>query len=104
MLDLLNRSIQMFNDLFYDEGLPYELKTDVKLYSIKPSKKSGKPESDMPSKINFIIKLEINLMNLVHETNMDSFSIILDEKNLMENPRNIKKENIFDKCKNCSIF
>lgn len=50
MLELLNQSIEMFNEMFCQYGYLFELNKNSSLYSIKPSKKSGKPDNDLPSK------------------------------------------------------
>ncbi len=50
MRELLSQSINMFNDKFLNEGLPFELSQDVSSYVLKPSKKSGNPDTDLPSK------------------------------------------------------
>jgi hypothetical protein len=54
MRELLSQSINMFNDMFLKEGIPLELSHEVSYYFLKPSKKSGKPDHDLPSKILFI--------------------------------------------------
>lgn len=51
--DLLKESVDMFNNLFYKENVPYEFKNELKLYSLKPSKKNGKPQNDFPSNYYF---------------------------------------------------
>ncbi len=49
MSDLLKQSIDVFNDMFTSQCLQYQLRTDLFEYSFKPSKKSGKPDHDLPS-------------------------------------------------------
>jgi hypothetical protein len=48
IMDLLKYSLDIFNDLFYREGLGVQFRADYKKYLIKPSKKSGKPDNDLP--------------------------------------------------------
>ena len=50
MMDLLRQCIEMFNDSFEREELPYEFVNSCDNYNIRPSKKSGKPDYDLPSK------------------------------------------------------
>ena len=57
MKELLSQALNMFNDIFYKEGIPLQLSQGVSYYSIKPSKKSGKPDNDLPSKTKIIINL-----------------------------------------------
>lgn len=49
MLELLKESIDMFNEYFYMNKIPLELNKFLKNYTIRPSKKSGKPDNDLPS-------------------------------------------------------
>ncbi len=49
MLELLKESIEMFNNSFIRYGIYYQLNPDLKFYTLKPSKKSGKPDKDLPS-------------------------------------------------------
>jgi hypothetical protein len=53
--DLLKESINSFNNLFYKDKIALKLNTDLKSYVIKPSKKNGKVDSDLPRK-NFLNK------------------------------------------------
>ncbi len=48
--DLIKMSLEIFNETFSKENLKYRLDPDYRLYSVKPSKKSGKPDKDLPSK------------------------------------------------------
>ena len=48
--DLIKMSLEIFNETFIKENLNYRLDPDYRLYSVKPSKKSGKPDKDLPSK------------------------------------------------------
>jgi hypothetical protein len=57
MKELLSQALNMFNDIFYKEGIPLQLSHEVNYYSIKPSKKSGKPDNDLPSKTKVLINL-----------------------------------------------
>ena len=54
-MDLIKMSVDIFNDNFVNENLKIRLKPNYKLYNMKPSKKSGKPDKDLPSKKNFHI-------------------------------------------------
>lgn len=47
--DLIKECIKMFNELFEKENFPVRLNTDISKYKIRPSKKSGKPDYDLPS-------------------------------------------------------
>ena len=51
--DLIKMSLEIFNETFSKENLNYRLDPDYRLYSVKPSKKSGKPDKDLPSKFFF---------------------------------------------------
>jgi hypothetical protein len=48
---LLKESINSFNNIFYNEKIPLKLNTDLKRYLIKPSKKNGRPDMELPRKI-----------------------------------------------------
>ena len=54
--DLLRESIKLFNKLFEKENFPIRL-SHIKLsnYEMKPSKKNGKPDKDLPSKVLLIL-------------------------------------------------
>jgi hypothetical protein len=52
MSDLLKQSIDLFNDMFASQRLPYLLRSDSTEYCFKPSKKSGKADYDLPSNFN----------------------------------------------------
>lgn len=54
--DLIKMSLENFNETFSKENLNYRLDPDYRLYSVKPSKKSGKPDKDLPSKFFLEIK------------------------------------------------
>lgn len=56
--DLIKESVQMFNQLFAKDRIPYKLNENHTVYSIKPSKKSGKADLDLPSNFNFIITIK----------------------------------------------
>jgi hypothetical protein len=49
ILDILKISIDIFNELFYKENIPYKFNIDYRKYSLKPSKKSGRADEDLPS-------------------------------------------------------
>jgi hypothetical protein len=51
--DLIKLSLEIFNETFSKENLNFRLDPDYRLYSVKPSKKSGKPDKDLPSKTYF---------------------------------------------------
>ena len=48
--DLVKMSVDIFNETFERENSLLRMKTDYKIYKVKPSKKSGKPDNDLPSK------------------------------------------------------
>jgi hypothetical protein len=50
IMDLIKMSVDIFNDNFVNENLKIRLKPHYRLYNMKPSKKSGKPDKDLPSK------------------------------------------------------
>ena len=98
---VIKKSIEMFNKLFSQSGIFYELNTNSNLYSIKPSKKSGQPDNDLPS-IFILLKLELNENILVHLTNIKNFSLIYDRKDLIYITKN---KSFFNKnCPRCFIF
>ncbi len=47
--DLIKMSVDNFNDGLTKENSFYRLDPDYRVYNLKPSKKSGKPDSDLPS-------------------------------------------------------
>jgi hypothetical protein len=51
-MDVLKRALDLFNDILYKEKIPYSFNIDYRKYYIKPSKKTGKPDNDLPSKGN----------------------------------------------------
>jgi hypothetical protein len=50
ILDILKSSLDIFNDLLYKEQIPLRFSIDYKKYTLKPSKKNGKANTDLPSK------------------------------------------------------
>jgi hypothetical protein len=52
--DLIKEGIVILSDIFYREKIPYKINTDPRKYKLKPSKKSGKPDNDMPGKNSII--------------------------------------------------
>ena len=52
--DLIRQSVDLFNNLFVEEKSVFRLSQQYSHFSLKPSKRTGKPNLDMPSKkINF---------------------------------------------------
>ena len=49
--DLITTTVNIFNEKFIESGIIYRLNTTFEDYNLKPSKKSGKPNSDLPCKI-----------------------------------------------------
>ncbi len=49
--DLIKLSVDIFNLNFEKENLLNRINTNYSIYSIKPSKKKGTPDLDLPSKI-----------------------------------------------------
>jgi hypothetical protein len=50
IFDLIKDSVVLFNKIFDKENLPFYLDVyNLQKYTIKPSKKTGKPDLDMPS-------------------------------------------------------
>lgn len=62
--ELIKKSICIFNDMFYAEKLPYQFNVASISYTIKPSKKSGQPKDDVPSKIFFIFRFKCRKFGL----------------------------------------
>jgi hypothetical protein len=54
VLDIIKKSIDIFNDILYKDNLPIKLNVDYRNYRIKPGKKNGKPNNDLPSNIILI--------------------------------------------------
>lgn len=48
--DLIILCIDSFNEIFKEEKVLYRLDTKYNEYNFKPSKKTGKPNHDLPSK------------------------------------------------------
>jgi len=102
--DLLRESIKLFNKLFEKENSPIRLiYTKLSNYEMKPSKKNGKPNKDLPSKLYSVnIKiLGFNLISLVCDTNLKKFSIVYEYPDLLLHK---DRRNFFFKCNKCSIF
>lgn len=51
--DLIRQSIDLFNSRFMEAKSMFRLSTQFSNYFLKPSKKSGKPNLDLPSMIVF---------------------------------------------------
>ena len=56
--DILKRSINLFNDILKKEKIHLQLNKDYNKFYLKPSKKSGKPDNDLPSNILSYIRNE----------------------------------------------
>jgi hypothetical protein len=94
--DILKQSIDLFNDIFYREKVPLLLNKDYRIFYLKPSKKNGKPDMDLPSKLN---NLDMNINTKVFETRILNFSLLYeDEKNIAV----IKERRKC--CRSCQIF
>ena len=52
--DLIRQSVDLFNNLFLDEKSKYRLSQQYSHFFLKPSKKTGKPNLDMPSILKLI--------------------------------------------------
>lgn len=58
---LLIKSIDNFNEQMAEEGSIIRLSEDVSMYSLRiAKKKSGKPNTDYPSKLRFLNLLSLN--------------------------------------------
>jgi hypothetical protein len=49
ILDILKCSLDVFNDMFYKEQIPLKFNIDYRKFCLKPSKRSGKADNDLPS-------------------------------------------------------
>ena len=49
--ELLAQALDHFNETFSNSGLSYQLSKDLKNYHVRPSKKNGKPDLDLPSNV-----------------------------------------------------
>lgn len=47
--DLVRQSVDLFNNLFVEEKSVFRLAQNYNNFILKPSKKTGKPDMDMPS-------------------------------------------------------
>ena len=56
-MDIIKQSIDIFNDILYKDNIPIKLNVDNRNYRIKPGKKNGKPNYDLPSNI-ILIRIE----------------------------------------------
>ncbi len=57
LLDLLKQCVKMFNELFEKENFPVRMNNIIiSKYKIKPSKKNGKPDYDLPSNFFLIFR------------------------------------------------
>jgi hypothetical protein len=48
--DLIRMSVNIFNENFISQNSDYRIKPNYRMYNMKPSKKNGKPNTDLPSK------------------------------------------------------
>ena len=95
IFELIKMSVNIFNENFSNENLNLRLKNNYSDYSMKTSKKSGKPDYDLPSfdKDALVLNCSAKQYSLVCKGNpKDSFVTIL------------KKENKPSLCRNCSIL
>jgi hypothetical protein len=49
IMDILKVALDIYNDEFYKENLQLEFQADYKKYYLKPSKRSGRADNDLPS-------------------------------------------------------
>ncbi len=102
--DLIEYSIDKFNEVFLKYSLPFKLNNDSSLYSIKPSKKNGEPKADLPSKTLF---LTVGFHPDVQLCDCSSENFTLINKKISDSLDNFlvekEKKNNF-KCLNCLVF
>lgn len=95
--DLVRQCVDLFNDKFIKEKSMYRLNQQYKNYFLKPSKKTGRPDINMPSNFRLYLFLEFNNSVLVNDTQIFNFSLIYKEDDLIV----IHKPK---KCQNCLIY
>lgn len=94
---LISISIEKFNEQLKLEKSKVLLNLNIENYNITLGKKSGKPNTDMPSKFVLIIYLDFKKSEKVFNTNFKIFSLLYKDKDLIE----LKKK---CKCRNFCII
>jgi len=84
VVHIINESINYFNKLFEFERIPLRISVnDMSLFCLKPSKKNGLPNYDMPCKYFFIlIEIAINNEANILDIKIKSFSLIFPNSEL----------------------
>lgn len=94
--DLIREAVDLYNKKFVEEKSRFRFNQAYSNYVLKPSKKSGKPDNDMPSIVR-LINLECNNNTLVSDTGITTFALIYK-------PEDLNYQNKSSKCKDCVIF
>ena len=99
---LIQISVEKLNLLLRNSSQNIELNDNLNNFSLKPSKKSGKPNLDLPSK-NSINLLEIDNKCYVFETEINTFSLIFNYNPIVNKTSSPHANKCYD-CRKCAIF
>jgi hypothetical protein len=94
--DLIKMSVNILNENFANENFEKRLNTNYDIYSLKQSKKSGKPNNDLPSFNDevYVHASQTKQYTLIHKTEPNSQAYIVG----------LRTEKRESSCKNCMIF
>ena len=74
--DAASKALRLFNQNSTD----FKLTEDLANYKVKLSKKSGLPDTDLPSKKVYLTRVDIDLNLSLATTNIKSFSFIVEDR------------------------
>jgi len=105
--ELIKLSVNYFNEELIKENSDYRLQHNYKMYQLKKSKKSGKADFDLPSKLILILGYDSSALiadslnyqfTLIDRNTPDSRDYLI----LVRGRRQPKSQNF--ECKKCSIL
>ncbi len=88
--NLIDLSIDKFNEYFREKGMTMILIKNLKNYELRPSKKNGQPKMDLPS---------IDAECFVFDTKINQFALIYNEQDLI-----LYNEKKRSKCQQCLLL
>lgn len=97
IFDLTKMSVNIFNENFSKDNLPFRLKNNYADYCLKQSKKSGKPDMDLPSfdRNTLVLNSSVKNYTLVCKDDPQSRACFVNV---------LKNEMKPSLCRNCSIL
>ena len=101
---LIKLAIQKINLLMSDTDI--QLIDTMDKYTLRQSKKNGKPKFDLPS-IKYVFILGIDNNCYVSKTEINSFSLVVNNtygSEVLKRNERKNKEGFFKKCQKCLIF